>query len=121
MAGNEEARHQKITETQSSDVPLSSELNELLEAVLNETRGRENSESLEWLISVARKSKYDEINSIDPVKEVVKAILSRQFGERRLTPRLLQHVAAALYESPEAMSKLSNLWKKAKGNEQSQQ
>lgn len=93
---------------------LSQELSSLLETVLQETTGSENRQSLDLVLKVARNSKHDQANCKEALEELVRAIVDQRFGAKRFSNRLVTSIAASLFESPEAMSRLGKLWQEAR-------
>lgn len=87
---------------------------QLLDAVLRETVGSGSRGSLELIFGVARASQYPDTSQIEAVEEVVLAIVQRKFGKLRFPRRLIQGIAGALIEVPEAAVKLERLWQEAR-------
>jgi len=93
---------------------LSQELTSLLETILHETTGKENQESQNLVTRVARNSQHEEANSREALEELVRAIVDQRFGAKRFSTRLVRSIAASLLESPEAMTRLTRLWREAR-------
>lgn len=89
---------------------------ELLEAVLIETVAGSSRESLDLIFDVARASEYENTSQIAAVEELVDAIVTRRFGQRKFPARLLRRIAHTLIETPEATVKLERLWQEARAS-----
>lgn len=94
--------------------PLPQELSNLLEAVLQETTGSENRESLNLVTRVARNSRFEQANTLEAIEELVREIVDAKFGKNKLSARLVRNIASSLLETPEAMNRISRLWQEAR-------
>lgn len=87
----------------------------LLESVLRETMAATSStDALQLISEVARRSKYPDVSEMRAVEEVVRAIIAKRFGERRLGGQLIRRVAELLVEDPEATVRLHRVWNEAR-------
>lgn len=90
----------------------------LLESVLRVTMAATSSgDALQLITDVARRSRFEDITDLRAVEEVVRAIVKKRFGERRLGSQLIRRVAEALIDDPEATVRLHRVWSEARRDE----
>jgi hypothetical protein len=93
---------------------LQGEMSELLEAVLKETTEEGNTESLQLLVRVARRSEFDSPDHPAAMQQVVRAIVDQRFGIGKFSNNLVRRIASSLLEIPEATRRLCKLWQEAR-------
>lgn len=89
---------------------------ELLEAVLRETLGNANQDSLNLILSVARDSQFPSSTRIEAAEEVVDAIVKHKLGNWKFSRKLIKRIANTLIDTPEAANKLERLWQEARAS-----
>ncbi|MCA9194415.1 MAG: hypothetical protein KDB03_21745 [Planctomycetales bacterium] len=99
---------------ESSDGEDLLEDSELLDAVLKETLNNSSHDALELIFDVARASRYENTTDIRAVEEVVREIVTRRLGMRKLSPRVIRVVAQTLIDEPEVAVKLERLWQEGR-------
>ena len=117
VSGNDgEFQSQSPKETSEPRVSktLPQEFSDLLDAVLQETIGSENREWLDLVRRVAQRSQLEDGNCREAAEELVRAILDQRFGQKRFSNRLVVRIAGTLMESPDAVARLSSLWREAR-------
>lgn len=116
MDGGEEHEDLRHDAYDEADQASHSDEQKLLDAVLRETMGSSNREALELIFQVARASSYDDTSRIEPVEEVVRAIVKYRYGTRTFSRKLIHRIACSLIEAPEATIKLERLWQEARAS-----
>lgn len=118
MVSGNEGEFQSQSSQEASELSggkaASREFSDLLDAILQETTGSENHESLDLVRRVAKNSQIKDGNCREAAEELVRAILDQQFVGKRFPQRLVVRIAGSLMESPDAVARLAKLWREAR-------